>query len=95
MSDEFRRGTGGPGGRPLKEYGKLGTFGLAIAQKLAATGLTEADYIQIARQFKADETRFYAYIRYFKNEKFNIILENGRYVDKTERIDNRASGESR
>lgn len=84
MSDEFRRGTGGPGGRPLQEYGKPNTFGLAIAQKLAATGLTEAEYIQIARQFKANETRFHAYLRYFKSERFNIILQNGRYVDKTE-----------
>lgn len=83
MSSNFRRGTGGPGGTPLKEYGKPNTFGLAIAQKLAATGLTEAEYVQIAQRFKAKE-RLKQHIRYFKSEGFNITLENGRYVDKTE-----------
>lgn len=84
MSSKFRRGTGGPGGTPLKEYGDPNTFGLAIAEKLAASGLTKDEYVQIAKNFKADETRFNDYIRYFKKEKFNIVLENGRYVYKTE-----------
>ena len=84
MSSNFRRGTGGPGGSPLKEYGKPNTFGLAVAEKLAVSGLTEAEYVQIAQKFNTDVKRFKDYIRYFKDERFNIVLENGRYVDKTE-----------
>jgi len=83
MSSSHRRGTGGPGGTPLKEYGRPNTFGLAVAQKLAVTGLTEAEYVQIAQRFKAKE-RLKQNIRYFKEQGFNIVLENGRYVDKTE-----------
>lgn len=76
------RGSGGT--VPLNEYGRPGTFGLAVAEKLAATGLNEAEYVIIAQKFGTNEKRFKAYIRYFIQEGFNIVLENGRYVQKEE-----------
>lgn len=77
-----RRGTGGI--VPLKAYGRPGTFGCAVAEKLAVTGLTEAEYVQIAQKHGTSQNRFKAYIDYFKEQGFNIVLENGRYVEKTE-----------
>lgn len=69
---------------PLNAYGRPGTFGLAVAEKLAATGLTEDEYVIIAQKFGTSEKRFKAYIRFFIQEGFNIVLENGRYVQKDE-----------
>lgn len=78
MRENFRRGTGRT--VPLNIYGRPGTFGRAVAEKLAATGLIEAEYVQIAQQFKIKGVkRFKAYIKYFIDQGFNIVLENGRY----------------
>lgn len=83
-TSRHRRGTGGPGGTPLAEYGRPGTFGLAVAQKLAASGITEAELVQLAQERgKTKWLPFRRYIDYFKEEGFKIVLENGRYVDKT------------
>lgn len=86
LADDYpvftNRGTGGS--VPLKSYGRPGTFGLTIAEKLATTGITEAEYVQIAQRFGTSQNRFKAYIEYFKGQGFNIISENGRYVEKNE-----------
>jgi len=79
-----RRGTGGI--VPLKAYGRPGTFGCAVAEKLAETGLTEAEYVQIAQKFGTSQNRLKAYVEYFKEQGFNIVLENGRYVEKAESL---------
>lgn len=67
---------------PLYMYGRPNTFTLALAEKLASTGLTEAEYVHIAQKFGTSVKRFNAYIRYFRQEGFNIVLENGRYVQR-------------
>jgi len=75
------RGTGGS--VHLSVYGRPGTFGLALAEKIAASGLNESEYVHIAQQYKKSTTRFKDYIRYYIDQGFNLVLENGRYVDKT------------
>jgi len=92
----FRRGTGGPGGTPLKEYakpGKTGDFGRDLIEKLTGPGLNEDEYIQIAKKHGKSEKRFEAYIKYYRDQGFNIVeLSKGCYVDKTEASN--ASGSS-
>jgi hypothetical protein len=75
------RGTSGT--VPLEKYGLPGTFGLAVAEKLATTGITESEYIQFVQKIgKKKCIPLKGYIRYFTKEGFNIILENGRFVQK-------------
>lgn len=65
---------------PLAKYGREGTFTRAIAEKLATTGLTNAEYVTIAEAFKADVKRFKAYITYHKSQGFNFTCAEGRYT---------------
>lgn len=75
------RGTSGT--VPLIKYGLPGTFGLAVAEILATTGFTETEYIHFVKKMgKTKCIPLKGYIRYFINEGFNIVLENGRYVQK-------------
>jgi len=75
------RGTSGT--VPLKKYGRPNSFVLAVAEKLATTGLTEAEFVKMAHNFKTDVKRFKAHIRYFEKEGFQfVLLENGRYLQK-------------
>lgn len=77
------RGTGST--VPLNKYGRPGTFGLAVAEKLATTGLTEAEYTQFVQKMgKKKCISLKKYIKYFTNEGFNIVLENDRYVQKSD-----------
>ncbi|OGU13098.1 MAG: hypothetical protein A2076_07425 [Geobacteraceae bacterium GWC2_53_11] len=75
------RGTGGT--VPLKAYGRTGTFQLAVAEKLATTGFTEAEFVQFAHKMgKMKFIYLKKYINFFTNEGFDIICENGRYIQK-------------
>lgn len=75
------RGTGGT--VPLKSYGHPNSFQLAVAGKLAATGLTEEEYSQFVQKMgKTKCISLKRYVNFFTNEGFTIVLENGRYVQK-------------
>lgn len=79
MTEFTNRGTGGT--VPLKVYGRPYSFQLAVAEKLAATGLTEAEHVQLAK--KHGKTKWISlkrYIYFFEKEGFKFVLENGRYI---------------
>jgi|GEM_PF-4239310 len=70
---------------PLDKCGRDGTFKRALAENLATTGLTEAEYVQIAKKMRKADYRFKAYIKHFIEKGYDIEeLENGRYVEKKE-----------
>lgn len=67
----------------LSQVGRIGSFGRAIAEKLATSGLTEAEYIAIATEHSANTKRFKEYAKYYQKEGYNIVTEGGKLVDKT------------